>query len=185
MRVITGNLKGRKLIASDNLSIRPTTDRVKEYIFNIIGDFVVDKQIVDIFCGSGSLGIEAISRGASYVTFVEHAHSSIQVLKKNLSHLKIADRYYQIVKDDAVHFANSMKSAADLYFMDPPFVYPPLQKLVDTLIANPYFNEKSVLIIEHEINNPLISQTSGYKIFKQKKIGRSLISFIEATGAAT
>ena len=84
MRIISGKYKGRHLYASKNQSIRPTTDRIKEYIFNILDDFPKDSRVLDLFSGSGNLGIEALSRGANHVTFVDIAHSSMKVLKKNL-----------------------------------------------------------------------------------------------------
>ena len=85
MRVLSGKYKGKLLKASKDLSIRPTTNRIKETIFNILYDFCNDKNVLDLFSGSGSLGIEAISRGASSVTFLEHSESSMKVLKQNIT----------------------------------------------------------------------------------------------------
>ena len=101
MRVISGTFKGRKLQASKDLSIRPTTDRVKESIFNILQDFHRNKKVVDIFSGSGNLGIEALSRGASHVCFVEKYQSSIKVLQKNIVHIGIDSEFYTIINKSA------------------------------------------------------------------------------------
>ena len=105
MRIISGIFKGRKLQAGQGLSIRPTTDRVKEFIFNVLLDFPQDKIIADIFSGSGNLGIEALSRGAKHTTFVEKNISSINVLKKNISRFELSPSQYNIVHKTAEDFA--------------------------------------------------------------------------------
>lgn len=179
MRVISGIYKGRRLTGSHDLSIRPTTDRIKELIFNVLQDFPVNCVVADIFSGSGSLGIEALSRGSENVVFVEKNASSIEVLKKNLSHVSIPESDYSIIRTDALDFARDNTTEFDLLFMDPPFVYPPLQNLVDLLMVNTGFKRNALLVVEHEVDNPLIMQTETYAIFKQKQKGRSLISFIE------
>ena len=129
MRIIAGLYKGKKLEGSKDLSIRPTTGRVKEYIFNVLQNFPQDKVILDIFSGSGSLGIEALSRGASFIIFVEKAVSSVNILRRNLNNLNISRNRYKIVKRDAIDYVNEAKGKIDLCFMDPPYVYPPIQKL--------------------------------------------------------
>ena len=179
MRVVAGFYKGRKLKSSDDLSIRPATDRVKEYIFNILRDFPKDQSAMDIFAGSGGLGIEALSRGASHIFFVEKAKSSILILKKNLEHIGVPSDSYRILQQDALDFVKRTKIKADLCFMDPPYNYPPLQELVDTFFKNDLLNPDGILVLEHEISNPLAEQSEVYNIFSQKKISRSLISFIE------
>ena len=88
MRISAGQFKGKKLFAGSDLSIRPITNRLKEIIFSVLNDFIHDKTVLDLFSGSGSLGIEALSRGAGQVTFVEKKDSSIRVLQKNLNSLK-------------------------------------------------------------------------------------------------
>jgi 16S rRNA (guanine966-N2)-methyltransferase len=179
MRVISGEYKGRHLQAAKNLSIRPTTDRVKEYIFNILQDFQHDKIISDIFAGSGSLGIEALSRGAIKAVFVEKNCSSIRVLLKNLEHLGIGEQSTKVIHTSAEEYVSKNHSEIDLYFLDPPFVFPELQKLIDSLTCSDYFIVGNLVVLEHEISNPINFDSDYYKILKQKKMGRSLISFIE------
>ena len=98
MRVLSGKYKGRNLFAGRDLSIRPITNRLKDIIFSILQDFVIEKRILDLFCGSGSLGIEALSRGASHITFVEKEESSIKVLKQNIANLNIEPEIVKFVK---------------------------------------------------------------------------------------
>lgn len=179
MRVVAGYYKGRKLKGSDDLSIRPATDRVKEYIFNILRDFPRQKIVLDVFAGSGGLGIEALSRGASKIIFVEKAKSSIKILKQNLENIKISSGKYSILHKDALDFVTQTNIKADLCFMDPPYKYPPLQQLIDAFFKKKVLTEQGILVLEHEVSNPVEMQSPSYNIFSQKKISRSLISFIE------
>lgn len=179
MRIISGIYKGRRLISSRDLSIRPTTDRVKEYIFNILLDFPHEKTVVDVFAGSGNLGLEALSRGAAMVTFVEKVASSLDVLKKNLQNIGLRPGQYHIVQSDALEWANSTTQSYDLCLMDPPFVYPPLQELLNVVFGRKLLNEGGLLVVEHEITNPIAEESDFYVLLKQKKMGRSLISILE------
>lgn len=179
MRIISGIYKGRRLKSSRDLSIRPTTDRIKELIFNVLQDFPKERKVTDLFAGSGNLGIEALSRGAGHVYFVERSRDSVSILKKNLSDLGIPEPDYTIIRQDALYYAKHLDYPSELFLLDPPFDYPPLQNLIDSLLSHPDLSREAVVVVEHEINNPLQTTTSCYKIFKQKQIGRSLISFIE------
>lgn len=179
MRVISGIYKGRRLKSSADLSIRPTTDRIKESIFNTLQDFYLNQAVADLFCGSGNLGIEALSRGASKVYFVEKSKTSISVLRENLVQLNIPQDKYEILQLDAMTFVSEFDPSIQLFFMDPPFVYPQLGLLVERLYGNPDISDHTLLVVEHEITNPLEKSMKQYHIFKQKKFDRSLISFIE------
>jgi 16S rRNA (guanine966-N2)-methyltransferase len=178
MRIISGLHKGRKIKSSSDHSIRPTTDRVKEYIFNILQDFPVGKTVIDMFSGSGNLGIEALSRGAEKIYFVEQALSSIAVLKDNLSALNISSDKYEIIKMDALHFAKTFNIEAQLCLLDPPFVYPPVQELLDHIFKNHILSENGLLVLEHEVSNPIEDENPFYEILRRKKMGRSLISIL-------
>lgn len=179
MRIISGIYKGRRLKSSSDLSIRPTTDKVKEYIFNILQDFPQDKKVVDVFSGSGSLGLEALSRGAKHVCFVEKTSSSIKILKDNLNHVQVPPGDYKIIQKDAIDFAEDKPVEADLCLMDPPFVYPPIQELVDRVFEHKIIHKEGLLVLEHEVINPINQESNLYHIFKQKKISRSIISFMQ------
>jgi len=179
MRVISGIYKGRKLQASKDLSIRPTTDRVKEYIFNILQDFQCNKNVVDIFSGSGNLGIEALSRGAAHICFVENSRHSITVLQKNITTIGIDTNRYTISNTSAEKYVLSDHSDRQVYFLDPPFNFPQLQILIDNLTYSDYFYSENLIVLEHEVSNPIEKESKYYNILKQKKIGRSLVSFLE------
>jgi 16S rRNA (guanine966-N2)-methyltransferase len=179
MRIISGTFKGRKIQAGQDHSIRPTTDRVKEFIFNVLQDFPQDKIVVDVFSGSGNLGFETLSRGAKHVTFVEKNASSINVLKKNISTIDLVSAQYKIVHKTAEDFAKQNHSEIELYLLDPPFIYPSLQILIDSITKSNDFLMGNLMVLEHEVSNPIFEESDYYKILKQKKISRSIISFIE------
>jgi 16S rRNA (guanine966-N2)-methyltransferase len=182
MRIISGKYKGRKLFSRDDLHIRPTTDRVKEYIFNILQDFPQDKTVIDIFSGSGNLGIEALSRGAIKTFFIDNSAASIEVLKKNLKNIRISESDFEIILSDALNITQKISVPFDLLLLDPPFIYPEIQRLLNILFDSSLTNDKSMLVIEHEISNPIDQDSERYEIIKQKKIGRSLISFLIKKG---
>lgn len=178
MRVLSGKFKGKNLFAGNDLSIRPITNRLKDIIFSILQDFIAGNRILDLFSGSGSLGIEALSRGASHITFVEKEESSLKVLKQNIRNLNIDPNVVKFVKSDALTFLSKNKDGFQLIFSDPPFKYPHLQKMTDMIFKNNMLEKNGLLILHHEIDNPLLKEDVPYTMIKQKKIGRSLLSFI-------
>ena len=178
MRILAGQFKGKNLSAGSDLSIRPITNRLKEIIFSILQEFVYKKRILDLFCGSGSLGIEALSRGAEHITFVDKEETSLKVLKNNLSTLNLRPNQTKVVKSDALSYIVNNKNEFELIFSDPPFKYPFLQKLVNQVFLKKNLYKNGLLIVHHEIDNPLQSDNMIYSILKQKNVGRSLLSFI-------
>ena len=183
MRVLSGKYKGKKLFSSTDNSIRPTTNKIKEYIFNILQDYCDNKIVADIFSGSGGLGIESLSRDSKHVVFVDNSNKSTNVLRENLNNLRIDRKYFKIVLNDALIYSAQVTNKFDLIFMDPPFHYPPLNELLISIFKNKILNANGILVVEHEISNPVNSDNSLFEIIKQKKIGRSLISFIINSGS--
>jgi len=179
MRVIGGKYKGRNLISSDDLSIRPITDRIKEYIFNILQSYPENALVADVFAGSGSLGIEALSRNAVNIYFIEKVSSSIKILETNIKNLAVSKAQYTIIQQDAFEFARSFTNKFDLIFIDPPFKLEKLQELVYSFFKNRNLTDKALIILQHENSNPVLSETDLYSTFIEKKIGRSIVKFME------
>jgi 16S rRNA (guanine966-N2)-methyltransferase len=178
MRILSGQFRGKKLFAGNDFSIRPTTGKIKEIIFSILGDFFTDIEVLDLFSGSGSLGFETLSRGAKHVTFVEKERSSINVLEKNLASLSVDSHNISIVRRDVLEYLKICVKQFELILMDPPFRYPHLQVLVTEIMAGEILKKTGILVVHHEIDNPLATDHMHYQVIKQKKIGRSLVSFI-------
>ena len=178
MRIIAGQYKGKQIFVGNDLSIRPVTTKIKESIFNILGEFIIDKNVLDLFSGSGGFGLEALSRGARYVTFVEKAHASIQILKKNINSLNIPKENYQIIRSDVMTYCSKNQTDTELILSDPPFQFPELQKLVDMICNENVLSRIGVLVLHHEISNPIKKEGPDYHIYKQRRFGRNTVSFI-------
>jgi 16S rRNA (guanine966-N2)-methyltransferase len=178
MRILAGRYRGKQLSAGSDLTIRPMTNRSKEIIFASIDDFFSNRKVLDLFCGSGNLGLEALSRGATQITFVEREKSSLSILKKNIYTLKIDFRQVRIEACDVLAFLKIEKTSYRLIFADPPFKYDSIQRLVDMVFIHDILEKDGILVLHHEKTNPFKETSSLYKIVKQKKTGRSLITFL-------
>ena len=120
MRVITGTARGRVLRTLEGEDVRPTTDRVKEAVFSIIQFEIEGRRVLDLFAGSGQLGIEALSRGAASATFVDMSKDSLSAVKYNLEHTKLGDNA-KVIQTDALSFLKLTKDKFDIVFLDPPY----------------------------------------------------------------
>lgn len=178
MRIAAGQFKGKKLSAGRDLSIRPITNRLKEIIFSVLNDFFYERNVLDLFSGSGSLGLEALSRGASHVTFVEKEGSSIRVLRNNIETLKIDQNLIQVNNSDVIKYLGDSNNKYNLILSDPPFKYALLQQMVNQIFTDNIIEQNGLLVVHHEIDNLLDKENVPYLLLKQKKIGRSLLSFI-------
>jgi 16S rRNA (guanine966-N2)-methyltransferase len=148
MRVTGGHLKGRRIAVPGGRDIRPSTDKLREAIFSIIGDSIVGTRVADLFCGSGALGIEALSRGAVYSLFIDSSRRNIINLKKNLENLGIVGNS-ELKVMDALKIRPKMLENLSFVFADPPYK----RGLGDRLIALfclPKFDWHGILVLEHE-----------------------------------
>ncbi len=178
MRILGGKFKGKNLLGSQDLSIRPLTNRIKKSIFDSLQYFYQDKAVLDLFSGSGSFGLEAYSRGAKNITFVEKSEQSLDILRRNLSLLSIDEDSTETIHSDALKFCTDTGNSYDLILMDPPFNFPEIQGLVDLILGRKILKEQGIMVVHHEITNPISTATAAYLIKQQKKIGRSLVSYI-------
>lgn len=178
MRIIAGRFKGKQISVGKDLSIRPVTTKIKESIFNILGDFIVDKDILDLFSGSGGFGLEALSRGARTVTFVEKSFSSLRILQQNLAAFKIPQIQYSIIKSDVEQYCAETPNSSELILMDPPFNFATLQNLLNLICSHDVLSKKGILVLHHEISNPIQPESQWYHLMRQKSYGRNVVSFI-------
>ncbi|RMF61631.1 MAG: 16S rRNA (guanine(966)-N(2))-methyltransferase RsmD [Calditrichaeota bacterium] len=181
MRIIAGKYKGRHLIAAKDQSIRPTTDRIKEYIFQLLNDFVVDALVLDLFSGSGSLGLEALSRGAKEVTFVDNSSNSLRVLRKNIARVKVTEPV-TIVKKDVLTFLKGNKQPFDLIFIDPPFKWNRYEELLPLLFKETNLTEYGLVVLESEKSHHLPEEGEAFEVLRQKRFDRSIITFFTRKG---
>ena len=183
MRIISGIFKGKKIFEPKNANTRPLKDLTKESIFNIIvhsNKLKIDIKnsfVLDLFSGVGSFGIECISRGAKHVTFIENYNGVLPILKKNLSSLKI-DEKYQVIEQNILNGINLKNSinTFDIIFLDPPYKEKNLEKILNNISSEKLIKDNGVIIIHRHKNEK--DQLSEYlKIIEEKKYGISKIIF--------
>ena len=184
MRIISGTSGGKKLRPLRGQSIRPTSDRVKESIFNILGDEVDGKHVLDLFAGTGNLGIESLSRGATRAVFVEKEKSAIDLIKKNLSHCGFDDRGHVITGEveRAIRHLHRKGEVFDFIFMDPPYRRGLVQKTLELLETQPLHHEDSILVIEHDRREPLSESMEEWVLLRKRRFGDTVVSFIAPSG---
>ena len=181
MRIISGLYKGKKLLFINNKTTRPLRDMVKESIFNIIehSKFVKinikNAKVLDLYSGTGSFGIECISRGADRVTFVEKDSIALKVLNKNLNSLQLKRDYYEI-KNDVYTILNKNIDQNDIFFFDPPFSSEEYIQIISEIKKNKKFRKNNLFIIHRE-NKNTDSLEEFISIHLTKKYGRSKIVF--------
>ena len=184
MRVIGGKFKGKKLIEPKDKETRPLKDLTKESIFNIINHsnkFSIDikkAQVLDLFSGVGSFGIECLSQGASHVTFIEKYEAVLPILKKNLNNLK-SETNYEIIESDILNKFEfrRLKLSYDVIFLDPPYKEKALENILNAIIINKTLKDSGIIII-HRHKNESDILPKNLKIIEEKKYGISKIFFL-------
>jgi|TARA_B100000780_G_scaffold277855_1_gene249610 16S rRNA (guanine966-N2)-methyltransferase len=184
MRIIGGVFKGRKLFLPNDKNTRPLKDLVKESIFNLILhsnkiNIDIEKSLVlDLFSGSGSFGLECLSREAKKVFFLENYSEALKVLEKNIKFLKNTNNY-EIIKNDCFNFLKSNKSIDlkfDIIFIDPPFKELRINEIIEKIIEKKFLNREGILIV-HRHKNDKVELTKKMNIFEERFYGISKISF--------
>ncbi len=173
MRVITGTARGRRLKEPEGMAIRPTTDMVKESIFNIIQGDIEGRQVLDLFAGTGQLGIEALSRGAESVTFVDESQASLKLVKENIKRTELQNA--RVVQGDALSFlAGSEKY--DLIILDPPYDTPLLEKSLARIMEFDKLRGHGIIICESKIDKQMPELTAPYQKLREYKYGKVKIT---------
>jgi 16S rRNA (guanine(966)-N(2))-methyltransferase RsmD len=175
MRVTGGTGKGRKLKVTAGSRVRPTSNKVKQALFNILGQKVEGALFLDLFAGIGGIGIEALSRGAGKVVFVDDSRDSLKVIKKNVEHLGFSGQA-QVVASRAEAFLKKTPEQFDVVFLDPPYslaLEPLLKDLADSGILKP----DSVLIAEHFKKQPSIERAGNLSLYREAQYGDTVLAF--------
>ena len=181
MRIITGKARGLHLNVPKNYDVRPTADRVKESLFNIIGSKIVDAAVLDLFAGSGNLGLESWSRGARLVQFVDNSRVSLRLTESNIQKCR-AEAECKVLKHDAeaaVDLLYKQGQRFDLVFVDPPYNKGWVQKILVKLEKTPILAESGWLVAEHSMHDDIaIAVSDGYEIFRRQQYGETVLTFI-------
>lgn len=169
MRVIAGTARSLRLKTIEGTDTRPTTDRIKETLFNMLTGYTCDTRFLDLFSGSGGIGIEALSRGAEGCTFVELSPKAVSCIRDNLIHTKL-EKKADVHKADAVSFVSSLgKIDYDVIFMDPPYGRQ-LERAVMTVLSDKKFEADTLIVIEASLDEAFDYLDSlGFYVTKEKK----------------
>jgi len=180
MRVVSGIYKSRVLEPIDNLDIRITTDKVKEALFDIINFKVAGSIFLDLFAGTGAIGIEAISRGAELVYFVENSMENISVIKKNIDSLKIENGKYKIISASVFDFLKNFneKIKFDIIFLDPPFKRDYPSRFLSKFKNFSNVSTDNLIIIEHAKKERFVAD-GDIDIIKEKNYGEIALTILQ------
>lgn len=173
MRVITGSARGRKLqtLPGDDVT-RPTTESVKEAVFSMLQFEIEGTRVLDLFAGSGQLGIEALSRGAGFCVFVENNKKAAEIVKSNISHCRLDERA-QIIMSDAVSFL-SRNGTFDIAFLDPPYKKGLIEKCLPYLAE--HMSSEGIIVCETSKNEELPQSFGGFSVDRERVYGKTKIT---------
>lgn len=181
MRIISGNYGGRKLKAVPGMKTRPTTDKVKESMFNIIGPYFDGGVALDLFSGSGSLGIEAVSRGVDQAFLIDRQYQAIKTIHENVATTKEADKFV-VVKSDAKKALKKFaanKQKFDYIFLDPPYKEQEIINLMQEFKELDLLQQNCLIICETDQDANLPTKIAGFSFIKSADYGITKLSFYE------
>lgn len=173
MRIITGSRRGKKLKTLEGNAVRPTPDHVKESLFNILQFDVEGRVFLDLFAGSGQIGLEALSRGAERAVFVDSAKASCAVVQDNIRTTELAAQAH-VVNSDYASFLLRNTERFDIAFLDPPYRTGTLEKAL--LAVTPHMNRGGIVICEHPTDEPLPDQAGEFVRAKDYRYGKILLT---------
>lgn len=177
MRVISGSARGLKLLSLDGLDTRPTLDRVKEALFSMLIPYIYDATVLDLFAGSGALGIEAISRGSNNAVFVDMSNQAMEIVKKNVSAARFTEKasFYQ---QNALDYLNRCDNVFDIIFLDPPYKGELYEKCLELICKKSLISKDGVIILEWDstLSRPLIPPQ--LQMLKERRYGRVMVTML-------
>lgn len=179
MRVITGSARGTRLEAPEGMDVRPTTDKVKESIFDIIQFDIPDTQVLDLFAGSGQLGIEALSRGAKHATFVDNSERSLKFVRNNLKKTRFSDRAV-VRRSEACQFLGMTRDTFDIALLDPPY----RKQILNTVLPllDPKMSENGIIVCETASEEVLPTELERFSLAKEYRYGKIKLTVYRRKG---
>ncbi|HUT51783.1 MAG TPA: 16S rRNA (guanine(966)-N(2))-methyltransferase RsmD [bacterium] len=186
MRVTSGNNKGRRLKTRTGNQTRPTSDRVRAAIFDILPLDISGAVVLDLYSGSGAMGIEALSRGAGQALFVDSSRDSIRVIRENLELMGLGDRCRLMNKRaaPALRLLGAEGSRFDLVFLDPPYPSGEAKKALELLAGLDVLTDEAIVVAEHDVDHELGASFGPLARVARREYGRTVISFYEKRGKA-
>jgi 16S rRNA (guanine966-N2)-methyltransferase len=187
MRIIGGEYKSRQIAMPKGVDIRPTQDKVREAVFNILGD-IIGKAILELFAGSGAFGIEAISRGAGSVTFVDNNFRCAQAIKLNLESLAVPELKYDIIKANALSVLPRLdknEEKFDIIFLDPPYYKGISKKCLLNIDAYDIVSPVGLVIVEHFKKDALDVELKRFFLLDERRYGDTVVTIFHRRGETT
>lgn len=184
MRVISGTARGTKLNSIESISTRPTLDRVKEALFNIIQTHIQNSNVLDLFAGSGALGIEALSRGAKHCTFCDKSHESIKMLEQNLQKTKFENKATIFIKDYKKCISSLEENKFDIIFIDPPYKLDIAVNSIKLILEYNILAKDGIIILEtdEEERDMKELENINLEVYDVRKYGRVKLIFLRERG---
>lgn len=173
MRIIAGKNKGKKLKEFKGDKIRPTSDRAKESLFNILGSKVLGCDFLDLCAGTGSIGLESFSRGAKTVTFIDISKESLSLVKENALSIGCNETF---VLSSAINFISATDKKFDIIFFDPPYEFSNIEEILRVVKDRKLLKDGGVFIYEHQADRPS-KEVLGFKILDSRKYGIAVFDF--------
>ena len=180
MRVITGTARGRRLLEPEGMDTRPTTDRVKEGIFSSIQFEIEGRRVLDLFGGTGQMGIEALSRGAAHCTFLDLRKEAVGVMRENLKRTGFAEDA-AVVQGDYLAFLTRCKEKFDLIFLDPPYGTGMLEKAMEIITEIDIVSENGIIVCESAAEQVLPELSAPYEKGREYRYGKIKVTLYRRT----
>ena len=182
MRIISGSARGAKLYTLEGMNTRPTLDRVKEPLFNILNFDLENAVVLDLFAGSGALGLEAISRGAKKAIFCEKNRNAIEIIEKNIEKTRFTNKSLLIKNDfeKGLTYINNQNIKVDIVFIDPPYKTDLAKKSVEKILDIDILNDNFIMVIETDEPERILNDIEDMNItvYDKRKYGRVSIIFL-------
>ncbi len=184
MRVISGIARGTKLNSIDNILTRPTLDRVKESLFSIIQSYLQESNVLDLFAGSGALGIESLSRGANHCTFCDKSYESVKMLKQNLQKTNLEDKATIFVQDYKKCLKSLTGKKYDIIFIDPPYKLDIAVNSIKLILEYKMLSKDGIIILETDEEKRELSEIENIEleVYDVRKYGRVSLIFLRERG---
>ncbi|MGL4742563.1 MAG: 16S rRNA (guanine(966)-N(2))-methyltransferase RsmD [Sarcina sp.] len=183
MRIISGKARGRKILSPATMETRPTLDRIKEAMFNIIQGYVPDAVVVDVFAGTGSLGLEAASRGAKECYLVDKSPVTYPILKKNIEDLGFKDTCTALNMDayTALKSLNAKGKVFDLIFIDPPYLKDLIPEAIEIIDKNNMLQEDGIIVTKIDAVEEIYEGSENIKLIRSKKYGNTIVNLYKVS----
>jgi len=180
LRIISGELRGKKLYPIKGQSIRPTADRVRESIFNILASKLPGQTVLDLFAGTGALGLEALSRGAAFAYFIDNRSEAIRIIRQNLQACRLSQRSLAIQWDLGTNLdcLRGCEPRPSLVLMDPPYNLGFVGLTLASLHQYEVLSQETVLVVEHSKHEPIPDELRMFEMTDQRAYGKTLVSFL-------